>query len=126
MNNTGFVFDYRRVNELTVPDNFPLPRIEDCIDRIGKAKFITKLDLMKGYWQVPLSNAARKLSAFITPDGLFECKVMPFGLRNAASTFQRLMWLITQDLVGCIVYLDDILIFSNDWEKHIAIVLYMH
>ena len=111
-------FDYRRVNNLTIPDNFPLPRIEDCIDRVGKAKYISKLDLMKGYWQVPLAKEARKVSAFITPDGLFECKVMPFGMRNAASTFQRLMWLVTRDLEGCIVYLDDILIFSSDWEDH--------
>ena len=111
-------FDYRKVNEVTIPDNFPLPRIEDCIDRVGRSTFITKLDLMKGYWQVPLSEEARKVSAFITPDGLFECKVMPFGMRNAASTFQRLMWLVTRDLEGCIVYLDDILIFSSDWEDH--------
>ncbi|XP_068250710.1 uncharacterized protein [Palaemon carinicauda] len=94
-------FDYRKVNDLTVADNFPLPRIEDCIDKIGNAKYISKLDLLKGYWQVPLTENAREISAFITPEGLFECKVMPFGMRNAASTFQRMMWMITNGLKGC-------------------------
>ena len=112
-------FDYRKVNDLTVPDNFPLPRIEDCIDRVGRAKIVSKFDLLKGYWQIPLSPEARKISAFVTPEGLFECLVMPFGMRNAASTFQRLMWMITNDLEGCVIYLDDIIIFSETWEEHI-------
>ncbi|XP_068208702.1 uncharacterized protein [Palaemon carinicauda] len=112
-------FDYRKVNDLTVADNFPLPRIEDCIDKIGNAKYISKLDLFKGYWQVPLTENAREISAFITPEGLFECKVMPFGMRNAASTFQRMMWMITNGLKGCVVYLDDIIIFSDNWKDHV-------
>ncbi|XP_068213451.1 uncharacterized protein [Palaemon carinicauda] len=112
-------FDYRKVNDLTVADNFPLPRIEDCIDKIGNAKYISKLDLLKGYWQVPLTENAREISAFITPEGLFECKVMPFGMRNAASTFQRMMWMITNGLKGCVVYLDDIIIFSDNWKDHV-------
>ncbi|XP_068225915.1 uncharacterized protein [Palaemon carinicauda] len=112
-------FDYRKVNDLTVADNFPLPRIEDCIDKIGNAKYISKLDLLIGYWQVPLTENAREISAFITPEGLFECKVMPFGMRNAASTFQRMMWMITNGLKGCVVYLDDIIIFSDNWKDHV-------
>ncbi|XP_068205388.1 uncharacterized protein [Palaemon carinicauda] len=108
-----------KVNDLTVADNFPLPRIEDCIDKIGNAKYISKLDLLKGYWQVPLTENAREISAFITPEGLFECKVMPFGMRNAASTFQRMMWMITNGLKGCVVYLDDIIIFSDNWKDHV-------
>ena len=112
-------FDYRKVNNCTVPDNFPLPRIEDCLDKIGKARYVSKLDLLKGYWQVPLTDHARKISAFITPDGLFECKVMPFGMRNAAGTFQRLMWTVTKDLEGCTIYLDDIIVISNTWDEHI-------
>ncbi|XP_068200695.1 uncharacterized protein [Palaemon carinicauda] len=76
--------DYRKVNIHTKRDSFPLPRIDDCLDQIGPSKFITKLDLLKGYWQVPLSDRAREISAFATPFGLYECKVMPFGLKNAA------------------------------------------
>ncbi|XP_068231835.1 uncharacterized protein [Palaemon carinicauda] len=72
-------FDYRKVNSLTKTDSFPLPRVEDCIDRVGSAKYISKFDLLKGYWQVGLSPRARKISAFVTGDGLYECKVMPFA-----------------------------------------------
>ncbi|XP_068233339.1 uncharacterized protein [Palaemon carinicauda] len=112
-------FDYRKVNSLTKTDSFPLPRVEDCIDRVGSAKYISKFDLLKGYWQVGLSPRARKISAFVTGDGLYECKVMPFGMKNAAATFQRLMNFITCDLEGCVVYIDDLIIYSDDWETHL-------
>ena len=112
-------FDYRKVNEVSKTDCFPLPRVEDCIDRVGSAKFISKFDLLKGYWQVGLTPKARGISAFVTGDGLFECKVMPFGMKNAAATFQRLMNFITRNLEGCVVYIDDLIIYSNDWETHL-------
>ena len=111
--------DYREINSLTEPDSFPLPRIEDCVDKVGKSKYVSKFDLLKGYWQVPLSDNALILSAFVTPDGLFECKVMPFGMKNAASTFQRLLWIVTKDLSNCLTYLDDIVIFSDTWQDHL-------
>ena len=63
-----FITDYRRVNAVTVPDSYPLPRMEDCVDNIGTAKFVTKLDMLKGYWQVPLTKRASDISAFVTPD----------------------------------------------------------
>ena len=75
--------DYRKVNAVSVSDSCPFPRIEDCIDKIGKAKFLTKIDLFKGYWQVPLTERAKEISAFVTPDGLIQCKVMQFGMKNA-------------------------------------------
>ncbi|XP_066940971.1 uncharacterized protein [Macrobrachium rosenbergii] len=112
-------FDYRKVNAVTKTDSFPLPRVEDCIDRVGSAKFIPKLDLLKGYCQVGLSPRARQISAFATGDGLYECKVMPFGMKNVAATFQRLMNFITRDLEGCVVYIDVLVIFSDDWETHL-------
>ncbi|XP_066939693.1 uncharacterized protein [Macrobrachium rosenbergii] len=112
-------FDYRKLNELSKSDCYPLPRIEDCIDRMGKAKYISKFDLLKGYWQVPLSRRARALSAFVTPQGLFQCKVMPFGMKNAAATFQRLMNTLVYGLEGCVVYIDDIVIYSDDWGTHL-------
>ncbi len=65
--------------------------MEDCIDRIGNAKFVTKLDLLKGYWQVPLTERASEISAFATPDAFLQYKVLAFGLKNAPATFQRLM-----------------------------------
>lgn len=114
-----FCTDYRKVNAITKPDSFPLPRIEDCVDMVGSAKFFTKLDLLKGYWQVPLSERAREISAFITPDGLYTYNVMSFGLRNAPATFQRLMNGIVSGLEGCAVYLDDVVVVSDSWEQHL-------
>ena len=114
-----FCTDYRKVNKVTKPDSYPLPRMEDCIDQVGAAKFVSTFDLLKGYWQVPLSARAREISAFITPTGLYEYTVMSFGLRNAPATFQRLMNRVVSGLEGCAVYLDDVVIFSDTWEAHV-------
>ena len=83
--------DYRKVNSVTKTDTFPIPRIDDCIDNIGLAKCVTKFDLLKGFWQIPLTDRAREISAFVTPDGLNQYKVMPFGMKNSPATFQRLV-----------------------------------
>jgi len=113
--------DFRKVNNCTVPDPFPLPRIEDLIDRVGKAKYLTKLDMKRGYWQVPLDDPSVPISACVTPFGHFQLPYMPFGLRNAPSTFSRL---VSKFLLGldafCAAYLDDIIIFSDTWEEHLS------
>ena len=88
--------------------------------RFGAAKFVSKFDLLKGYWQVPLTPRAREISAFKTPSGLFSYTVMGFGLRNAPATFQRLMNMVVNRLEGCAVYLDDVVIYSNTWEDHLS------
>ena len=93
--------------------------MDDCIDKIGKAKYITKFDLLKGYWQVPLTTRAKEMSAFVTPDGLYQYTVMPFGMKNSAATFQRLINQTTQDIPNCDSYIDDIDIYSNTWDEHI-------
>ena len=103
--------DFRKVNNGTKPDSFPLPRIDDCVDQVGSAKFVSKFDLLKGYWQVPLSKQAREIAAFITTSGLYSYSVMPFGLRNPPATFQRLMNMVVAGLEGCAVYLDDVVIY---------------
>ena len=95
-----FCTDYRMLNSKTKSDSFPMPRIDDCIAHIGGAKYVSKLDLMKGYWQVPLTERAKTLSAFVTPDGFYQYKVMPFGMKNSPATFQRLINTITSGLVG--------------------------
>ena len=74
--------DYRKVNFVTKTDSFLIPRIDDCIDKVGNSKYITEFDLLKGFWQVPLTDRAKEVSAFATPNGLYQYKVMPFGMKN--------------------------------------------
>ncbi len=114
-----FCTDLRKVNSVTKSDSFPLPRMDDCIDQVGAAKFVSKFDLLKGYWQVPLSKRAQEISAFVTSSGLYSYKVMPFGLKNAPATFQRLMNRVVSGLKGCAVYLDDLVVYSDTWHSHL-------
>lgn len=104
---------------MTKRDAYPLPRVEDCIDQVGRARFITKVDLAKSYWQIGLTERAQEISSFVALGQTFRCNVMPFGTKNAPATFQRLMNQLTSDIPGCITYIDDILIFSNVWEDHL-------
>ena len=104
---------------MTKPDCHPLPRIDDCIDQIGSAQFVSKFDLLKGYWQVPLSKRAQEISAFVTPDGLYQYTVMPFGMRNAPATFQCMINLVVSGLEGCAAHVDDVVIYSHSWEQHV-------
>ena len=113
--------DYRKLNQETKFDAYPMPRIEELLDEIGKAKFITTLDLAKGYWQVPLASKDREKMAFTTPNGLYQFLTMPFGLSGAPATFQRMMDEVLRGLNSFVgVYLDDIVIHSETWEEHIA------
>ena len=114
--------DFRKVNSVTKTDSYPIPRIDDCIDKIGNAKFVSKFDLLKGYWQVPLTERAKEISAFATPDGLYQYKVMPFGMKNAPATFQRMIHSLLQDLEGCEAYIDDVIIYSDTWDEHLRIM----
>ncbi len=117
-----FCTDFRKVNAVTKGDSFPIPRIDDCIDRIGSAKYVTKLDMMKGYWAVPLTERAREVSAFATPDGLYEYLVMPFGMKNSGASYQRLVNQCVGHIDGVEVYVDDVAIHSDTWEKHLIIL----
>lgn len=113
--------DYRQLNNKTVRDAFPLPRIEEALDALRNAQFFSTLDLTSGYWQVEMEEKDKQKTAFTTPMGLFECNRMPFGLQNAPATFQRLMMTCLGDLnySKVLLYLDDIIIFSNSFEEHI-------
>ncbi|KAG7500990.1 hypothetical protein JOB18_036574 [Solea senegalensis] len=93
---------------------------DDCIDRVGSAACVTKLDLLKGYWQVPLTQRACEISAFVTTDDFCQYTVMAFGMRNAPATFQRLVNLVLKGVADCEAYLDDIVIYSSTWSRHIA------
>lgn len=83
-----FCTDYPKVNAITKPDSFPPPCMEDCIDRVSPAKYVPKLDLLKGKWQVPLTPCALEISASETADHFLQYTVMPFSFQNAAATFQ--------------------------------------
>ena len=112
--------DFRGVNAISTFDAYPMPRVDELLERLGKAKFITTLDLTKGYWQVPVAPEDRPKTAFATPEGLFQYVRMPFGLHGAAATFQRLMDAILrphQEYAAA--YIDDVVIHSEDWDSHL-------
>ena len=116
-----FCVDYRKLNQVTTRDHYPLPRTEDILDTLNGSQYFTTLDLRSGYWQVPVREEDKKKTAFVFSAGLYEYNVMPFGLTNAPATFQRLMDAVLAGLrwKSCLVYLDDIIIFSPDFATHI-------
>lgn len=116
-----FCVDYRKLNGVTVKDVYPLPRVEETLARLQGAAFFSIMDLQSGYWQVPIQEEDKPKTAFVTADGLYQFKVMPFGLCAAPSTFQRMMDVVLSGLrwSSCLVYLDDIIIYSATFEEHL-------
>ena len=117
-----FCIDLRKLNARTVKDAYSLPHIKDALDSLNGACIFTSLDLKSGYWQVELDESGIPLTAFtVGPLGFYECIRMPFGLTNAPATFQRLMesCLGELHLEWCIIYLDDIIIFSKNPDDHL-------
>ena len=112
--------DYRHLNKITIADAEPMPIFEDLLVRLTHAKYFTKLDLSRGYWQIPIREEAKPYTAFITPFGLFQWNYMSFGLMNAPATFNRLMRKVLAGRDDVISYLDDICMFHATWEEHIA------
>jgi hypothetical protein len=110
--------DYRRLNTVTEDDRYPLPSIQDFTANLAGCTIFSKIDLVKGYHQVPMAESDMPKTAICTPFGLFEYIFMPFGLKNAAQTFQRLMDKFFRHLPFVFVYLDDILIASKDLTEH--------
>ena len=117
-----FCIDLRKLNNQTIKDAQSLPRIEDSLNCLDGATIFTSLDLQSGYWQVEMTEASKPLTAFtVGPLGFYECVKMPFGLTNTPATFQCLMETCWGEihLKWCIIYLDDIIVFSKTPEEHI-------
>lgn len=117
-----YCIDYRRLNQVTQKDSYPLPNIQDCLDSLDGAKFFSSMDLCSGYWQVQMTEEAKDKSSFYgAGGGLWRFKVMPFGLCNAPATFERLMERVLGRLQWqiCLCYIDDILIFSRTAAQHL-------
>jgi len=115
-----FCLDYRRVNDVSRFDAYPMPRVDELLDRLGTARFFTTLDLTKGYWQIPLSPESKEKTAFSTPFGLYPFTTLPFGLFGAPATFQRLMDRVLRPHAAyAATYLDDVIIHSTAWAEHV-------
>ncbi len=116
-----FCVDYRRLNQITEKDVFPLPLISEVLDSLGTAKYFSSLDMASGYWQVRVADKDIPKTAFVTYNGLWEFTRVPFGLSNAPALFQRTMQTVLAGLQPqiALIYLDDILVHSATFEKHL-------
>ncbi len=116
-----FCIDFRQLNDVTVKDAYPLPRIDDCLDSLGNARWFSTMDLNAGYWQVEMDEDSKAKTAFATRSGLYEFNVMPFGLACAPSTFERLMDEVMRGMQWeeCLIYLDDIISFGKDFDQEL-------
>ena len=118
-----FWIDLQKLYARTIKDAYILPRIEETLDCLNEVEWFSSLDLKSGFWQVEMEEDSKALTAFtVGPLGFYECECMPFGLTNAPATFQQLM----QSCLGnlhlhyCIIYLDDVIVFSKTPEEHVA------
>ncbi|GBO35515.1 Retrovirus-related Pol polyprotein from transposon 17.6, partial [Araneus ventricosus] len=118
---TRFCVDYRKLNEITIKDSYPLPRIDDTLDALNGSQWFSTLDLKSGYWQVEIQPEDKEKTAFTTGQGLWQFRVMPFGLCNVPATLERLMETVLRGLTSeaCLVYLDDIIIVGRTFQEHL-------
>lgn len=116
-----FCVDYRKLNAITIKDVYPLPRIDDLLSHLAFNGWFSTFDANNGFWQIPMRKKDKQKTAFTTPYGLFEFNQMPFGMCNAPSTFQRLMDMVLSGLSWriCLVYMDDIIVYSRTFEEHV-------
>lgn len=114
------VIDYRKLNEKTISDKYPIPEITDILDKLGKTCYFSTIDLVSGFHQIQLANEDTEKTAFSVNSGKYEFTRMPFGLKNAPATFQRVMDCILREFLGkcCFVYMDDLIIFSSSLDEH--------
>ncbi|CAH2049166.1 unnamed protein product, partial [Iphiclides podalirius] len=116
------VVDFRKLNDKTIDDKYPIPNISDVLDKLGRCQYFTTLDLASGFYQVEMLPDDISKTAFSIKHGHFEFLRMPMGLKNSPSTFQRVMDNVLRGLQNeiCLVYLDDIIVFSTSLQEHIV------
>ena len=116
-----FCVDYRKLNSVTMPDSFPLPRLEDTLDTLAGNAIFSCMDLKSGYWQIPMEEADKDKTSFVTHQGLHRWTRAPFGLRNMPAVFQRLMTKVLSGLTwtSVLVYIDDLIIFGRTFDEHL-------
>ena len=118
---TRFCVDYRKVNDVTHKEAYPIPHIDTTLDTLASARWFTTLDLLSGYWQVKINENDKEKTAFCTMEGLFQFRVMPFGLCNAPATVQNSIDLVLAGLQWshCLVYIDDIIFLGDSFSNHL-------
>ena len=115
-----FSNNFRKLNDVSDFDAYPMSRVDEMIERLGPARYLTTLDLTKGYWQVPLTRTARVKTAFATPGGLYQYTVLPFCVHGAPATFKRMMdQILRPHRAYAAAYIDDIIIHSASWDIHL-------
>ena len=121
------IIDYRAANDQFVGDSYPIPNIDMLIAQVGTCAYLTKMDLTRGFYQIPLDRDSQKYSAFVCPFGTYAWTRIPYGLKTSPTKFQKVLNTVLKGLENfCVCYIDDILIFSNNWDEHlnhVAIVL---
>lgn len=115
------VIDYRKLNEKTISDRYPIPNITEILDKLGRSMYFSTIDLASGFHQIEVDKEDIQKTAFNVENGHYEFVRMPFGLKNAPSTFQRVMDNILREHIGvrCLVYMDDIIVFSTSLQEHL-------
>ncbi|XP_078495885.1 uncharacterized protein LOC144751873 [Ciona intestinalis] len=116
-----FCVDYRRLNDVSKKNSYPIPRVDDSLDEMSGSVYFSTLDLKSGYWQIPMDHESREKTAFSSHVGLYEFNVMPMGLSNSAATFQNLMRIVLNGIEwnGALAYLDDIIVYGRTFDEHI-------
>ena len=111
--------DYRKLNKLTIAHPDPMITAEDLFQQLGRSRYFSKIDLSKGYWQIPVAEEDVPKTAFVTPDGCYEFLRMPFGMKNSGATLVRGMRQLLSGMNHVSSYVDDLIVYTEDWESHL-------